>query len=361
MYRLYLRPFLLFLLAFGTIGWPPIALAATDNPIQIPQLKAHRTRPLVVIIADNGGTETTDLVVPHGILRSAGVADVLVVSTHTGVVDLMPALKIQPDTTMSDFDREHPEGADIVIVPAMHDNRNRDVIAWIRQQFSKRAMVVSICEGAWLAARAGVFDGRRATTHWYAFDKIKRTFPRADWVRNRRYVVDGNVVSTTGVTASIPASLALVEAIGGTAKAQAVATDLGVDGWSAAHDATPFHMTTGRLWRFATNYLAFWSHETIRLPIKDGFDEIALALTADAWSRTFRSQAIIVEKTASIRSRNGLVLVPEVSAESAASVVEIPLLPPATVLDDALSQIAARYGSRTSDIVALQLEYPVKH
>ncbi|MFS8046128.1 DJ-1/PfpI family protein [Rhizobium sp. BR 314] len=361
MYRLYLRPFLLFLFAFGTIGWASITFAAGQNPIQIPPLKAHRTRPLIVIVADNKGTETTDLVVPHGIIRSAGIADLLVVSTHAGVVDLMPALKIRPDTTMSDFDREHPEGADIVIVPAMHDDRNRNVIAWIRQQFSKRAMVVSICEGAWLAARAGVFDGRRATTHWYAFDKMKRTFPRANWVRNQRYVVDGNVVSTTGVTASIPASLALVEAIGGRAKAQSVAAGLGVDGWSAAHDATPFRMTTGRLWRFAANYLAFWGHETIRLPVQDGFDEIALALAADAWSRTFRSQALVVEQAASIRSRNGLVLVPDVSAENSASSMEIPLLPPARILDDALSQIAARYGSRTSDIVALQLEYSTRH
>ncbi len=361
MYRLYLKILLLFALAFGTLGWASITFAAGQDVIQIPPLKAQRTRPLIVIVADNKGTETTDLIVPHGIIRSAGIADVLVVSTHAGAVDLMPALKIQPDTTMSDFDRDHPEGADIVIVPAMHDDRNRNVIAWIRQQFSKRAMVVSICEGAWLAARAGVFEGRHATTHWYAFDKMRRAFPQAQWVRNKRYVVDGNVMSTTGVTASIPASLALVEAIGGRAKAQSVAASLGVDGWSAAHDATPFHMTTGRLWRFAANYLAFWGHETIRLPAQDGFDEIALALAADAWSRTFRSQAVVAEKAASIRSRNGLVLVSDSSAESSASSMEIPLLPPARILDDALSQIAERYGSRTSDIVALQLEYPTRH
>lgn len=361
MYRFYLRAFLLALLAFAVASWAPVAFAASENSLQIPPLKAGRTRPLIVIAADNQGTETTDLVVPYGIIRSAGVADVLVVSTHAGVVNLMPALKIKPDTTMSEFDQAHPEGADIVIVPAMHDDRSRDVIAWIRQQSSKRAMVVSICEGARLAARAGVFEGKRATTHWYAFDKMRRTFPHAQWVRNQRYVVDGNVMSTTGVTASIPASLALVEAIGGTAKAQSIAARLGVDGWSASHDATPFRMTSGRLWRFAGNYLAFWNHETIRLPVQDGFDEIALALTADAWSRTFRSQAVVAEKAASIRSRNGLLLAPDFSRDIGASVVEIPTLPSARVLDDALSQISERYGSRTSDIVMLQLEYPAKH
>jgi len=334
---------------------------AAETAIRLPPLKAGRTRPLIAIAADNRGTETTDLIVPYGVLHSAGVADIAIVSTQAGIVNLMPALKILPDTTMRDFDRDHPEGADIVIVPAMHDDSSRDVIAWIGKQSTKGAMIVSICEGAWLAARAGVFDGKRATTHWYAFDEIGRAFPRTEWLHNQRYVVDGNVMSTTGVTASIPASLALVDAIAGAQKARSVAARMGVGDWSSAHDSTPFHMTTSRLWRFAGNYLAFWNHETLRLPVQDGFDEIALALAADAWSRTYRSQAVIAESAKSIRSRNGLVLVPDLSSDTDASVMAVPANPSAQALDQTLSEIAARYGARTSDIVALQLEYPARH
>jgi putative intracellular protease/amidase len=261
---------------------------------------------------------------------------------------------------MPDFDGEHPEGADIVIVPAMHDDSSRNVIAWIREQSSKGAMVVSICEGAWLAARAGVFDGKRATTHWYAFDKIRRTFPRTEWVHNRRYIADGNVMSTTGVTASIPASLTLVEAIAGARKTRSAATRLGVIDWSSAHDSAPFHMTTSRLWRFVGNTLAFWNHETIRLPAQDGFDEIALALTADAWSRTYRSKAVIAEPAQSIRSRNGLVLVPEPASDTGTVTFQVPARPPVQALDQTLGQIADRYGPPTADIVKLLLEYPAK-
>ncbi|SCB12211.1 DJ-1/PfpI family protein [Rhizobium multihospitium] len=357
-----LKTLLLALFAFCIAAFPFERPAiAAENAIRLPPFKAGRTRPLIAIAADNRGTETTDLVIPYGVLRGAGVADVTIVSTQAGIVNLMPALKIKPDATMPDFDREHPEGADIVIVPAMHDDSSRSVIAWIREQSSKGAMVVSICEGAWLAARAGVFDSKRATTHWYAFDKIRRTFPRTEWVHNQRYIVDGNVMSTTGVTASIPASLTLVEAIGGVQKARSVADRIGINDWSSAHDSTPFHMTTSRLWRFAGNTLAFWNHETIRLPTEDGFDEIALALTADAWSRTYRSQAVIAEPAQSIRSRNGLVLVPDLSTHTDTSVVTVPARPSAKALDQTLFEITARYGARTSDIVALQLEYPIQH
>jgi len=269
-------------------------------------------------------------------------------------------LKINPDTTMSEFDRDHPEGADIVIVPAMHDDSSREVIAWVRKQSSKRAMIVSICEGAWLAARAGVFDGKRATTHWYAFDKLRAAFAQTQWVHDQRYVVDGNVMSTTGVTASIPASLALVEAIAGPQQARSLAARMGVGDWNSMHDSAPFHMTTSRLWRFASNTLAFWNHETIRLPAQDGFDEIALALTADAWSRTYRSQAVIAETAKSIRSRHGLVLVPDLSSATDASVIAVPALPSARALDWTLSEIATRSGARTTDLDALQREYPAR-
>ncbi|NLR98271.1 thiamine biosynthesis protein ThiJ [Rhizobium sp. P38BS-XIX] len=354
--RFFLFASLAFILAISAAG----AAFATESVLHLPPLKPGHTRPLIAIAADNAGTETTDLVVPYGVISDAGIADITIVSTHQGAIDLMPALKIMPDTTMSEFDRAHPEGADIIIVPAMHDSRNSDVVSWIGEQSSKRAVVVSICEGAWLAARAGVFEGRRATTHWYAFDKIRHAFPHTHWVRDQRYVVDGSVVSTTGVTASIPVSLALVDAIAGPAKARSVATHLGVSDWGISHDTSSFRMTTSRLFRFAQNSLAFWRHETVRLPVRDGFDEIALALTADAWSRTYRSQAIVAEKSSLIRSRNGLVLIPETPSNSDGPALEIPAFPSAQTLDHALSEISSRYGESTADIVSLQLEYPAK-
>ncbi|PSJ60162.1 DJ-1/PfpI family protein [Pseudaminobacter soli (ex Li et al. 2025)] len=358
MHRLLLKALLVvLLLALPTIIGTGDAPAADTNSIRLPPVKAGRTRPLIAIAADNAGTETTDLIVPYGVLKEADIANVVIVSTHAGAVSLMPALTIKPDTTMHAFDTAHPSGADIVIVPALHNSRNEVVVDWVREQSDKGATIVSICEGAWIAARAGILVGRAATTHWYAFDEISRRFPGTHWVRDQRYVFDHNVMTTTGVTASIPASLALVEAMAGHAKAKAVAAVLGIKTWTPAHDAAPFHLTTRRMWLVARNFLSFWGHETLSIPITNGFDEIALALTADAWSRTYRSQAIAAPSGSLIQSRHGLVLMPDGDVETRDLQLALLHAPSGKALDHALEEIATRYGKATADLVALQLEY----
>lgn len=288
--------FLCLLLLSGTTA------AADTKQISIP-LKSDRSRPLIAIIADNAGTETTDLIVPFGVLKTANVADVLIVSMQAGPINLMPDLTIEPDMTIAAFDSIYPEGADILIVPAMHDNNNKLVIDWVRQQAQKRTFIAAICEGAWIAARSGVLDGQDATTHWYALDDIARQFPKTRWVRDKRYIADHYVMTTTGVTASIPASLALVEAISGSVNAKVIARKLGVEDWNYAHVSAPFHLTAAHIGLVARNYLSFWKHETLSIPVAGSFDEIALALSADAWSRTYRSQAVAISKSDRVKSR----------------------------------------------------------
>lgn len=65
-----------------------------------------------------------------------------------------------------------------------------------------------------MAANAGLLEGHRATGHWYSLPSLQK-FSGTTWIRDQRYVSDGVVVTTTGVTASIPASHALGEAIAG--------------------------------------------------------------------------------------------------------------------------------------------------
>ncbi|KAM6506369.1 hypothetical protein FSOLCH5_013355 [Fusarium solani] len=336
----------------------PQSTAEARPILALPPTRAGRIRRLVAIIADNAGTETTDLVIPYGILKESGISDVVIVSTRPGVVKLIPALHLQPDMTTAEFDDTNA-GADILVVPAISDNRNPALIEWVREQAKKGTTIVTICEGAWIAARAGIFDGKATTTHWFAFEKMVRCFPKSQWLRNRRYVIDGNIMSTTGVTASIPASLVLVEAIAGYPTAQAVAQRLGVDHWDAAYDASEFKLTANRILRVVGNTLAFWSHETVELPVEDGFDEIALALVADAWSRTYCARAITTSHAPDpVRSCRGLVLMPDGQAKVGRLIMQPQPQTATEALDQTLLEISARYGSSTADIVALQLEYP---
>lgn len=330
----------------------------TESTLRVPTPKAGRARPLIVVLADNAGTETTDFVIPYGVFKESAVADVLTVSIEPGMIKLMPALQVRADMTTARFDASTPAGADILIVPAMHRTDNPSVLAWVRAQAAKGALVVSICDGAWILANAGLLRDRTATSHWYSLDRLKNQYPSTTWVRNRRYVVDRNVMTTTGVTASIPASLALVEAIAGRPVADATAKRLGAAAWSPEHDSTPFRLTAGRVAVAAANLLAFWRHETVEVPVEDGFDEISVALTVDAWSRTYRSEAAATSAAGIVRSRRGLLLIPAVLARSGQHIVLPYAGASVAALDVTLENIASRYGVATADFAALQLEYP---
>lgn len=321
-----------------------------------------RTRPLVAIVADNRGTETTDLMIPQAILARSGLADVVVVAPESGDIALMPALTIAAQQTLDAFDRAHPDGADYVIVPAFHhDDRRGPVVDWLKRQADSGAIIVGICEGAKVLGRAGLLDGRKATTHWYAADSLRSTYPTMRWTPQRRYVIDGGIVTTTGVTASLPASLALVEAIGGAAPARELAGSIGIADYGDAHPGDRYRLDAGRIWRIVANSAAVWRHETAGIPAGDGIDGIALALTADAWSRTFRSQAIAIGTASSAVTREGLHLrlAGQTGRHKPDWIIRLDDgLPSAMHLDLALAAISSRYGDGTADLVALQLEYP---
>ena len=108
-----------------------------------------------------------------------------------------------------------------------------------------------------------------------------------------------------------------------------------------------------------------WFHSTqqIGVPLSAGMDEIALALTADAYSRTGRSQAVsMAASDAPVVTRNGLVVLPD-RIEHGSDPVDRMLaargtLPSARALDVALAGIASLYGRNTAYGVALDFEYP---
>jgi len=324
---------------------------------QPPQLRPlEDARRLVVLLADNAGTETTDLLVPHGILERSGAVDVLIVATEEGPVNLMPALTVMSDMTLADFKSAYPGGADVVIVPAFHSRGTPATTSFIQAQAALGAMIVSICEGAEPVARAGVFEGRAATTHWFAQSRMTRRYPEAQWVRNTRYVVDGPVMSSSGVSASVPVTLKLLEILNGEALARGTASNLGVGDWGPAHDSSRFTLDLGTISLAAGNYLGFWRHESIEAKIADGFNGIALALQADAWSRTFRSRLIASNANGQVTSAEGVIFITAIEPD-----VDLAIHPsagaPLAALEANLASIADRYGPGTANFVATQLEY----
>jgi putative intracellular protease/amidase len=345
-----------------SVAAPP-AIAQDERDATIAALKPpKRQRPLIAIIGINNATETTDYLMPYGILRRADVADVVTLATAPGPVTLFPTLKVEPQATIAEFDAQHPDGADYVIVPAMSRDDDPVALQWIRNQSAKGAIIIGVCVGAKVVGDAGLLHGKRATTHWYSVKELRGKHPTMRYVEDRRLVVDGRVATTTGITASMPMSLTLIEAIAGHDKARAVGRDIGLPDWDARHESDEFKFTRPFALTAIGNTVAFWAHEQLGIELKEGVDEVSLALVTDAWSRTYRSQAVTFAATADAQqTRNGIRIYPD---QVAASWPAERLLPsvenrkPAQALDDALQGIAARYGTRTTDFVAMQLEYP---
>jgi putative intracellular protease/amidase len=291
------------------------------------------------------------------VLQRSGVAEVRIVAPRAGRVALYPALEVEGAQDMAGFDRAHPGGADYVVVPAMREDDDPVVTGWLRQQAAKGARVVGVCSGARVVGQAGLLDGRRFAGHWFDRRTLLRRHPGARHVPHQRYLADGDVATTTGITASVPAMLALVEAIGGRDQAQAMAAELGVRDWSPVHDSAPFGLDAGRATRYLLNKAAFWRHEDWRVEVRDGTDDVALALAADAWSRTGR---VDVEAAAPgpVRLRSGLLLQARPGDARAPRLPLDAALKPVQQLDRTLCQIAQRHGPARRDWVMQEMEYP---
>ncbi len=101
-----------------------------------------------------------------------------------------------------------------------------DAVRWLRTIARRARRVGSVCTGAMLLARAGLLDGRRATTHWNWCQTLIKRAPRADVDPDPIFVRDENVYTSAGVTAGMDLALALVEEDHGSKLALQVARNL---------------------------------------------------------------------------------------------------------------------------------------
>lgn len=338
----------------------PAPIAQEETDAMLAALRPRQERPVIAIVGINDATETTDYLLPYGILRRADVADVVALSTEAGPVKLFPALAVEPDATIAEFDAEHPGGADYVVVPAMSRDDDPAVLTWLREQAAKGATIIGICAGAKVVGAAGLLDGKRATTHWYYLNALLKRSPTIEYVPDRRMVLDDGVVTTTGISASMPMMLTLIEAIAGRAKAEEAGRELGLTEWDARHASEAFTFTRPFATTVMGNALAFWNRSRFGIELQPGMDEISLALVADAWSRTYRSSAATYAATTGpIETKGGVRVIPDMAGTDlpAQQVSIFPDRAPAAALDQTLADIGARFGAPTASMVAMQLEY----
>lgn len=85
-----------------------------------------------------------------------------------------------------------------------------DTLSWVRRSHDRARITASVCTGAFLLAAAGVVHAERVTTHWEDLDDLRRQWPSLNVQDGVRWVEDGRVVSSAGISAGIDMSLHLV-------------------------------------------------------------------------------------------------------------------------------------------------------
>lgn len=108
---------------------------------------------------------------------------------------------------------------DILIIPggcgAEAQAKNSAVIEWVKQQQKKVEFLASICTGAFILAEAGILNNKSATSHWMDLDKLEKKYPKVKILRNVKYVDEGKILTSGGISAGINLSFHLVRRIFG--------------------------------------------------------------------------------------------------------------------------------------------------
>jgi transcriptional regulator GlxA family with amidase domain len=171
------------------------------------------------------GAEELDFAGPWEVFTASSMlrddADTAVlIAERTGPVRCNKGMRVLPDHMLDD----HP-ALDVLLVPGGQGTRrevsNPVLIEWIRQVAASVTWVTSVCTGALLLHEAGAARGRRVATH-HAFEDALQARGDVTVVRDARYVVDGNLVTSQGVSAGLDMALWLTGRIHGREHARAV-------------------------------------------------------------------------------------------------------------------------------------------
>ena len=100
--------------------------------------------------------------------------------------------------------------------------RDPEHLAWVRAQAATVPLMISVCTGALVYAAAGLLAGRPATSHWESLDLLHELDPTIEVNPEARYVDDGNVITSAGVSAGIDMALHLVARFAGVDRAREV-------------------------------------------------------------------------------------------------------------------------------------------
>jgi transcriptional regulator GlxA family with amidase domain len=171
------------------------------------------TRKVALLVFDEA--EVMDVAGPFEVFSVAGRRHglepfaVSLVAERPGLVTLRNGFRVEPHATMA-----QTPAPDILIMPGGQGTRrvmhNPAVIDWVRRAAQRAELILSVCTGSLVLASAGLLDGLNATTHHGAMDLLRETAPSARVREGVRFLDNGKVVVSAGISAGIDMSLHIV-------------------------------------------------------------------------------------------------------------------------------------------------------
>lgn len=181
------------------------------------------------------GVYNSELMAPydifqHTIFHTSGGIKVFTIAPEKDTVITFEGLKLLPDFS---FDDQYPE-IDILVVPSAEhhldtDLENETLIKFVNQTGSKADYTMSLCDGAFVLATAGLVDGKVSTTFPSDIGKYREMFPQLDVKEGLSFVHDQNLLTSAGGAKSYDVALYLVHHLYGDQVAKNVGKGLVID------------------------------------------------------------------------------------------------------------------------------------
>lgn len=189
--------------------------AANEIPAKEAPLNKDAKKPVkTVAVMLFGGVELLDFAGPAEVFIIADRGEsfrVVTVAESTQPLKTMGGITITPDFTFENAPKAH-----IVVVPGGNTSAvGKTGREWLKRASGAADITMSVCYGAFLLAEAGLLDDQEATTHHWGIDALKGAAPKCKVVEGKRFVDNGNIITTAGVTAGIDGALRIVERLQG--------------------------------------------------------------------------------------------------------------------------------------------------
>ncbi|WP_180987334.1 DJ-1/PfpI family protein [Arthrobacter sp. AFG20] len=266
----------------------------------------------VAFVLGSSGTEAADVLAPYEVFATSPRFTVTTVAGDRSPVQLAGAPALVPAVTFGDIDAGRAPAPDLLVVPAVVDPGGDGEAAtrsWIARQSARGIRILGVCAGSMLLAEAGVLDGHRATSHWSRISSLRENRPAVHWVTGQRFVRDGRITTTAGVTSGIPGALQLVHDLAGESEAARVGAEIGYPGWSTARGTAIADQTftTGDA-PVVLNAVLPWFRPTVGIGLTDGIGELDAVAAFEVYTISGAARTLALAAAPTVRTKHGLVL-----------------------------------------------------